>query len=95
MVFTKAKPAEALAARALPPLKPNQPNQRRAAPRRARGTLWGRMAWRPKSFLGPRTKAPTRAAMPALMCTTVPPAKSRAPQDPKNPPPQTQWARGA
>lgn len=29
------------------PLKPNQPNQRRAAPRRVKGTLWGRMACRP------------------------------------------------
>lgn len=47
MVFAKARAAEALAARALPPLKPNQPNQRRAAPRRVKGTLWGRMACRP------------------------------------------------
>jgi hypothetical protein len=46
-VFTKAKAAISLAARALPPLKPNQPNQRRAAPKRVKGTLWGRMAWRP------------------------------------------------
>jgi len=95
MVFAKAKAAEALAARALPPLKPNQPNQSRAAPRRVRGTLWGRMAWRPKSFRGPRAKAATSPATPALMWTTVPPAKSKAPRAPRNPPPQTQWATGA
>ena len=34
--------------------------------------------------------------MPALMCTTVPPAKSRTPAAPRKPPgPQTQWAIGA
>src|SRR5262249_19044061 len=29
-----------------------------------------------------------------LMCTTVPPAKSSTPADPRKPPPQTQWAIG-
>ena len=34
--------------------------------------------------------------MPALMCTTVPPAKSRIPLLPSHPPsPQTQWQTGA
>ena len=33
--------------------------------------------------------------MPALMWTTVPPAKSSTPISPSQPPPQTQWATGA
>ena len=35
----------------------------------------------------PISKAPTRPAMPALMCTTVPPAKSSAPFWNRNPAP--------
>ena len=34
---------------------------------------------RPTPMRGPITNAPTSAAIPALMCTTVPPAKSSAP----------------
>ena len=34
-------------------------------------------------------------ATPALMCTTVPPAKSSAPSAINQPPPQTQWQIGA
>src|SRR5690606_37830504 len=38
---------------------------------------------------------PTRPATPALMCTTVPPAKSRAPSSSSMPPgPHTMWAIG-
>ena len=40
------------------------------------GTLWGRMATLPKPTRWPTTSARTSPATPALMCTTVPPAKS-------------------
>src|SRR5690606_27233810 len=40
-VVNAAKPAEALAAAALPALKPNQPTQSREAPITVKGTLWG------------------------------------------------------
>ncbi len=43
MVVTNARPAIGLAARALPALKPNQPNQSRPAPSRTNGTLCGRI----------------------------------------------------
>src|SRR3954467_1644675 len=43
IVVTNARPAIGLAARALPALKPNQPNQRRPAPSRTNGTLCGRI----------------------------------------------------
>ena len=39
--------------------------------------------------------AATKPATPALMCTTVPPAKSSTPQSPSQPPPHTQWQTGA
>src|SRR6478609_9091916 len=47
IVVTKARPAIGLAARALPALKPNQPNQRRPAPSMTVGTLCGRIEARP------------------------------------------------
>ena len=40
-VLAKAKAASPLAASALPPLKPSQPNQSSPAPRMAKGTLCG------------------------------------------------------
>src|SRR5688572_14561333 len=43
IVVTNARPAIGLAARALPALKPNQPNQRRPAPSRTVGMLCGRI----------------------------------------------------
>ena len=44
---------------------------------------------------GPITRQPTSAAMPALMCTTVPPAKSSAPMVNSSPSAyQTMWAIG-
>src|SRR3990172_404229 len=43
LVTTKALVARAPALMALPALKPNQPNQRRAAPATVRGRLCGRM----------------------------------------------------
>ena len=47
MVFTKASAAEPLAALALPPLKPNQPNHKTVAPSSTKGTLCGSKARRP------------------------------------------------
>ena len=40
---------------------------------------WGGISSLPKPMRLPSSSAPTRPAMPALMCTTVPPAKSIAP----------------
>src|SRR5438477_4288518 len=40
LVTTKALAANGLAANALPALKPNQPNHKRAAPSRIKGTLF-------------------------------------------------------
>ena len=100
-VVTKALPASPLAARALPALKPNQPNQSRPAPSTANGRLCGGEE-RPTRL--PSSRAETSAAMPALMCTTVPPAKSSAPavglpaaslRDRNPPRPHTQCATGS
>ena len=79
-MLRKAKPASWLAPSAEPALKPNQPNHSSPAPSITNGTLCGRMC----SFGQPRRR-PSRmaiasAAAPALMCTTVPPAKSSAPR---------------
>ena len=41
--------------------------------------LCGAMGSLPRPTRRPSTNAPTRPATPALMCTTVPPAKSSAP----------------
>ena len=40
------------------------------------GTLCGRIGTLPKPIRLPTMRASTRPAIPALMCTTVPPAKS-------------------
>ena len=37
----------------------------------------------------------TSAATPAVMCTTIPPAKSNTPHCANRPPPQTMWQIGA
>ena len=91
----------------LPALKPNQPNQRMAAPRTTIGMLCGSIGTLPYPSLLPRTMAPANAENPEEMCTTVPPAKSSAneassisglrssPPPPTNPPPHTQWAIGS
>eukprot|EP00438_Fugacium_kawagutii_P011151 Skav200232 [mRNA] locus=scaffold2352:282993:283675:- [translate_table: standard] len=81
--------------KAEPPLNPNQPNQRRQPPKITKGALAG-----PKSFStclrGPRIAPATRPDTPELMWTTVPPAKSRASSLVAiQPPPQTQWHKGA
>src|SRR4030095_8878163 len=95
IVVTKARPAIGLAARALPALKPNHPNQSRPAPSSTNGTLCGSSDDDGYSCRLPTTMAATSAATPALTCTTVPPAKSSAPILASQPPPHTQCALGA
>jgi len=101
VVLTHARPATPSAVKADPALKPNQPNHSRAAPSMTNGRLCGRMTSLPKPLRLPTTRASTRAATPALMCTTVPPAKSigaamdaNGPSPESSPPPQTMWAIG-
>src|SRR5512136_495121 len=94
-VTTNAFAARPFAASALPALNPNQPNQSIAAPRRAKGMFEGSMLYSPNPLRFPMTRAIARAPNPALIWTTVPPAKSSAPIAAIKPPPQTQWARGS
>ena len=76
-VLANAITASGFAPRADPALKPNQPNQSSPVPKITYGTLAGLSA---TSFLLPKNIAPARAAKPADICTTVPPAKSKIPQ---------------
>ena len=59
-------------------MKPNQPNQSSPAPSSTNGMLWPRMFSFGQPLRLPSTSAIARPAAPALMCTTVPPAKSSA-----------------
>src|SRR5713226_2473482 len=96
LVFVNASAAMPFAASAEPALKPNQPNHSSPAPSSTSGTLCGTIAVRLKSFRGPSMAAATSADTPALMCTTVPPAKSSAPSLASQPhDPHTQWASGS
>ena len=97
-VTSIAMPAAPSAATALPALKPNQPTQSIEAPTTVSVKLCGGIAvvWYPSRF--PTKMAATNAAIPALMCTTVPPAKSSAPiiSPNKEPSPDhAMWQRGA
>ena len=67
------------ASRLEPALKPNQPTQSSEAPIMLKVSECGAIRSLPKPMRLPSSSAPTRPAMPALMCTTVPPAKSIAP----------------
>src|SRR5512146_348273 len=95
LVTTNALAARPFAPMALPALNPNQPNQSSEAPSRASGMLLGSMVSLPKPMRLRITSAMASAENPALMWTTVPPAKSRAPSWASQPPPQTQWASGS
>ena len=97
-VTVSAIAAPPSAASCEPPLKPNQPTHSIAAPIITYPGLWGGFVL----FLrDPRKNASTRAASPAVSCTTMPPAKSFTPIPPKIPPslsippPQIQWTTGA
>src|SRR5512137_1585049 len=63
-VVTKAMVLRAPAERALPALKPNQPNQSRPAPRTVIGRLCGYMASWGYPILLPSMSAAARAEMP-------------------------------
>jgi hypothetical protein len=96
LVLTKAWADRLLAARADPALNPNQPNHSIPAPSTVKGTLWGFIGvpGHPLRFL--TTSSRPRPPMAALMCTTVPPAKSSAPRWNNQPlGSNTQWAIGA
>src|SRR5436190_1168970 len=74
-----AEAAEALAASALPPLKPNQPTHSMAAPTVVIAGFCGGEIRFGKPSRGPMSHAATRADTPAVVCTTMPPAKSIVP----------------
>src|SRR5690606_38032991 len=90
-----AIPAVPLAASAEPALKPNQPTHSSDAPISDSVRLCGARLSVPSPDRWPTMIAATSPATPALMCTTVPPAKSSTPALPRNPPPHTQCVTGA
>src|SRR3972149_2137002 len=91
-VTTNALVASPPAERALPALNPNHPNQSRAAPMTTSVILCGGIGSLLYPILFPITRAAANAEIPELICTTVPPAKSRAPMFLIHPPPpHTQW----
>ena len=81
-MFANAITASEFAPRADPALNPNHPNHSSPVPRITYGTFAGLSI---TSFLLPKNIAPARAANPADICTTVPPAKSKIPQFLKRP----------
>ncbi len=93
-VLTKACAATALAASAEPPLKPNQPNHNNPVPRPTKATLCGTVFSPGANFLDPTTNTDASAANPALVWTTIPPAKSSTPHFMRKPPPQIQCTIG-
>src|ERR1700726_1542915 len=70
-----AMPARPFAATAEPALKPNQPTHSSEAPTSVKVKLWGGIGSLPYPKRLPSTKQLARPAIPALICTTVPPAK--------------------
>src|SRR5271156_2718004 len=99
-VAMKAEVARVPAFRAEPALNPNHPTHSKHAPIKLRTTECGGIGWRGYSSRLPRYNAVTSADTPEVMCTTVPPAKSRQGKRPprdalRNPPlPQTICAIG-
>ena len=95
-VFIRAWAATPLAPSAEPALNPAQPNHRMPVPISVQRQRVGRhrLVGRARARL-PITSTTARAAAPALMWTTAPPAKSRAPRLASQPPANTQWATGA
>src|SRR6266481_7185710 len=74
-----ASGAPPVASRLEPALKPNQPTHSSEAPIMVMTSECGDISSLPKPVRLPTQSAPTKPAMPELMCTTVPPAKSMAP----------------
>src|SRR5580704_11674914 len=99
-VATNALVASDDAAKALPALNPNQPTHSRQAPTKLSTRLCGFMATVGYPTRFPKYSAHTSADTPDVMCTTVPPAKSKVgilpPENAFNRPPlpQTMWAMG-
>ena len=93
-VTSIAMPASALAATALPALKPNQPTHSMPAPVTLMVRLCGGSSRPGKPSRAPRTSAAVSAPTPAVRCTTRPPAKSSTPRSASQPPPHTQCATG-
>ena len=97
-VTNKVWAASPLAAKPLPALKPNHPTQSMPVPITHMGRLCG-WNWAVLYPLrGPTMMQTTNAPIPAVICTTMPPAKSFVPHPscPIKPlPPQTQWQTGA
>ena len=91
MCVTKiAIPALPFAAKADPPLKPNHPTHNIAAPIVAITGLCGGSKYSGNPLLDPSIKTITIAEIPAVACTTKPPAKSNTPMSASQPPPHTQ-----
>jgi hypothetical protein len=78
-------------------LNPNQPTQSIAVPVAVMVMLCGGIAVVPCPRRGPTMMHATSAATPAVMCTTIPPAKSKTPMSAKKPPspPHVMWQIGA
>src|SRR6478672_10289098 len=79
-VLANASTARLLAAVAEPALKPNQPNQSKPVPNNTYGMRAGLIDSPVICTLRLfKTMEPAKAAQPAEICTTVPPAKSNTP----------------
>src|SRR3569833_2699560 len=78
-VLKNASPAPPDASSAEPALKPNQPIHNMPVPTAVRSKLCGAMWVLPIPLRRPSISAHTSAAIPELMCTTVPPTKSNKP----------------
>ena len=79
-----------------PPLNPNQPVHSSAAPAMVSAGLCGSISVLGKPARRPSSAAATSAETPAVVWTTMPPAKSSTPSlVASQPPPQIQWATGA
>src|SRR5215471_12638150 len=76
-VATNALEASELAANALPALNPNQPTHNRHAPMKLSTRLCGGVGSLGYPMRLPRYSAQISAETPEVMCTTMPPAKSR------------------
>ena len=76
-VATKALLARPEAASALPALNPNQPTHNRQAPMKLITRLCGFIESLGNPSRLPKYNAHTSAETPEVMCTTVPPAKSK------------------
>jgi len=90
-VLRKATAVTESTRNSLPALKPYQPNQRRPVPRATSGMECGS---RSSTRRLPTKRTDASAAIPAMLWTTMPPAKSSTPQLAINPPPHTMWTKG-